>query len=131
MQRQNITSGGPFEAIFGYSRAVRLGNTIHVSGTTAIEPDGTVKSADAYDQAIKTFDVIRAALADAGATMEDVVRTRVFITNIADVDKVTKAHGETFGQIRPASTLVEVSGLMTPDLVVEIEADAILARDAT
>ena len=130
MQRKNISSGGPFEPVFGYSRAVRLGDTVHVSGTTALEPDGTVRSRDAYDQSMRALEIIGNALAEAGAAMTDVVRTRVFITNLDDVEKVTKAHGETFGDIRPASTLVEVTGLMRPELVVEIEVDAIVTGSA-
>ena len=120
MTRQNITSGNPFEAIFGYSRAVRVGDTIHVAGTTA---DG----ADAYEQATNVLTIIKNALAEAGAGPEHVVRTVVYVTDMdAHADGVTKAHGETFGDIRPASTLVAVSALLRPELVVEIEAYAIL-----
>jgi len=120
MARQNITSGNPFEPVFGYSRAVRVGNTIHVAGTTA---DG----ADAYEQASNVLTIITNALAEAGAGPEHVVRTVVYVTDMAaHADGVTKAHGETFGDIRPASTLVAVSALLRPELVVEIEAYAIL-----
>ncbi len=120
MTRQNITSGNPFEPVFGYSRAVRVGNTIHVAGTTA---DG----ADAYEQAGNVLTIIGNALAEAGAGLEHVVRTVVYVTDMeAHADGVTKAHGEAFGQIRPASTLVAVTALLRPELFVEIEAYAIV-----
>ena len=120
MTRQNITSGNPFEPVFGYSRAVRVGNTIHVAGTTA---DG----ADAYEQAGNVLTIIGNALAEAGAGLEHVVRTVVYVTDMeAHADGVTKAHGEAFGGIRPASTLVAVTALLRPELVVEIEAYAIV-----
>jgi enamine deaminase RidA (YjgF/YER057c/UK114 family) len=120
MTRQNITSGNPFEPVFGYSRAVRVGGTIHVSGTTA---DG----ADAYEQAGNVLTIIGNALAEAGAGLENVVRTVVYVTDMeAHADGVTKAHGEAFGGIRPASTLVAVTALLRPELVVEIEAYAIV-----
>ena len=120
MARQNISSGHPFESVLGYSRAVKVGNTVHVSGTTA---DG----ADAYEQATNVLAIIKNALAEAGAGPEHVVRTVIYVTDMAaHADGVTKAHGEMFGDIRPASTLVAVTGLLRPELVVEIEAYAIL-----
>lgn len=120
MTRQNISSGHPFEPVLGYSRAVKVGNTVHVSGTTA---DG----ADAYEQATNVLAIIKNALAEAGAGPEHVVRTVIYVTDMAaHADGVTKAHGEMFGDIRPASTLVAVTGLLRPELVVEIEAYAIL-----
>jgi enamine deaminase RidA (YjgF/YER057c/UK114 family) len=120
MQRKNITSGHAFEPVFGYSRAVRVGGQVHVSGTTA---DG----ADAYEQATNALTTIKSALAEAGAGLEHVVRTVVYVTDMdAHMDGVTRAHGETFGDIRPASTLVAVTALVRPELVVEIEAYAIL-----
>jgi enamine deaminase RidA (YjgF/YER057c/UK114 family) len=122
MTRKNITSGNPFEAIFGYSRAVRIGNTIHVAGTTAA-------GADAYEQARAALKTIAEALAQAGATLGDVVRTVVYITDMAHADAVTRAHGEVFTKIRPASTLVAVSALVKPEMVVEIEAYAIVHED--
>jgi|TARA_Y100001934_G_scaffold134750_1_gene162915 enamine deaminase RidA (YjgF/YER057c/UK114 family) len=120
MARQNISSGHPFESVLGYSRAVKVGNTVHVSGTTA---DG----ADAYEQATNVLAIIKNSLAEAGAGPEHVVRTVIYVTDMAaHADGVTKAHGEMFGDIRPASTLVAVTGLLRPELVVEIEAYAIL-----
>lgn len=120
MTRQNITSGNPFESVFGYSRAVRVGNQIHVAGTTA---DG----ADAYEQAKNVMAIISRALEEAGAGLEHVVRTVVYVTDMeAHMDGVTRAHGEAFSEIRPASTLVAVTALVRPELVVEIEAYAIL-----
>ncbi len=120
--RQNISSDGPWEAKFGYSRAVRIGDTIHVAGTTA-PGDG------AYEQARAALATITTALAEAGATLADVVRTVVYVTDIAHADGVTKAHGEVFADIRPASTLVAVSALVKPEMVVEIEAYAIIQED--
>ena len=120
MARQNISSGHPFEPVLGYSRAVKVGNTVHVSGTTA---DG----ADAYAQATNVLAILKNALAEAGAGPEHVVRTVIYVTDMAaHADGVTKAHGEMFGDIRPASTLVAVTALLRPELVVEIEAYAIL-----
>lgn len=126
MTRQNIFSSAPPESVFGYSRAVRIGNTVHVSGSIAFGPDGKlVGPGDAYAQCVRIFEIIEKALAEAGARMADVVRTRVFCTDLGDVEKISKAHSERFGDIRPASTLVEVTGLVAGALV-EIEADAIL-----
>ena len=123
MTRKNITSGHPFEPVFGYSRAVVVGNQVHVSGTTA-------EGADAYEQATNVLTTIKTALAEAGAQLDHVVRTVVYVTHMeAHLDGVTRAHGEAFGEIRPASTLVAVTALVRPELLVEIEAYAILPGD--
>ncbi|WP_423919415.1 RidA family protein [Candidatus Poriferisodalis sp.] len=124
--RQNISSGGPYEAIGGYSRGVRLGNYVAVSGSTTLGPDGVAHPGDCYRQAKAIFELIEGVLNEAGAQMSDVVRTRSFVTDIGTTGDFIRAHGEVFGDIRPASTLVEVSALIHPDLVIEIEVDAII-----
>lgn len=125
-ERQNISSGSPFEPVLGYCRAVRIGNIISVSGTGPARPDGTVDP-DPEAQAARSLEIITAALAQAGATPADVVRTRVYLTSAGDFDAVARAHGAVFSEIRPANSTVVVAALLNPQWKVEIEADAILA----
>jgi enamine deaminase RidA (YjgF/YER057c/UK114 family) len=126
MKRQNISSGAIWEDTIGYSRAVRIGNIIEVSGTTATEGNDVIGKGNAYEQTKYILEKIEKALAQAGGSLTDVVRTRIFITEMSQWEEVGRAHGEVFGSIKPATTMVEVTALIRPDLIVEIEATAIL-----
>ena len=126
MKREIFSGGAPWEPIVGYSRSVRVGPHVYVAGTTGIDASGKVVGGDAYSQAKQALQNIAAALTKAGARLEDVVRTRVFLTDIGDWKLVGRAHGEVFRDIRPASTMVAVSRLISPDMKVEIEADAVV-----
>ncbi len=127
MSRQLISSGGKWEPIVGYSRAVRVGDLVFVAGTTAANPDGSVaEPGDAYGQALRCFEIIATALAEAGATMADVVRTRMYVTDISRWQEFGRAHAEFFRGVRPAATMVEVKALLDPAMLIEVEVEAVI-----
>ncbi|HET6668563.1 MAG TPA: RidA family protein [Intrasporangium sp.] len=128
--RQRVSTGSPWEDLVGYSRAVRVGNTIHVSGTTAVRDGQVVGAGDAYTQTTVALEILSAALAELGATPADVVRTRMFVTDISRWEEYGRAHGEVFRDVRPTASMLEVSALIHPDLLVEIEAEAIVGGRA-
>jgi enamine deaminase RidA (YjgF/YER057c/UK114 family) len=127
MSRRRVSSGAPWEPIVGYSRAIRTGNQVFIAGTTAVGPDGeVVGKGDPYLQARRCLEIIAAALAEAGAGLRHVVRTRMFVTDISRWEEFGRAHGEVFGEIRPATTMVQVASLISPGMLIEIEADAVI-----